>query len=259
MTTWTTAIADGRTSEITIRGYALESLVEHATFSDTVYLLLTGELPSVQQRAMIDAVLVSLAERGIAPSAMIARTVTSAGSPLQAAVAAGLLSIGDRIGGACEAAARAFAGIAADGETGLEQRAHDLVADHRARRRRIPGFGYPEHEARDPRAAMLLERASATEVRGLHCRAAELVEREIAAQLGRELPLNVNGVLAAIALDLGLTPESTRAFVLLPRVAGLVAHALEESADGPFWRGADADAVTYAGPPTRVVPDGLTR
>jgi citrate synthase len=254
MTTWNTAIADARTADITIRGYPLDALVEQVTFTDLVYLLLAGELPTAGQRAMVDAILVSLAERGIAPSSMIARSVTSAGSPLQAAVAAGLLSIGDRIGGACEQAARVFAAIAAGGEPGAPQRASEAVAEHRESRRRVPGFGYPEHESRDPRAEMLLARARATEVHGAHCEVIALVEQEVERQSGRRVPVNVNGAIAAIALDLGLTPEATRAFILIPRVAGLVAHATEEAAGPPTWRGAAAEAVDYTGPETRELP-----
>lgn len=259
MPTWETAIADARTSDITVRGYPLDSLVEHVTFADTVYLLLSGELPTRGQREMVDAILVSLAERGIAPSSMIARTVASAGSPLQAAVAAGLLSVGDRIGGACEAAARTFAGIVADGGADVRRSAADAVRELRDSRRRIPGFGYPEHESRDPRAVLLFKRAHATGVWGPHCELVGILEDEIESQSGRRIPANVNGALAAITLDMGLPAEATRAFILLPRVAGLAAHVMEETSQGARWRGADADDVSYAGPQRRELTEPYSR
>lgn len=253
MALWETAVADGRTHDITIRGYPLDSLVEGATFADLVYLLLAGDLPTRPQRQMVDAILVSLAERGIAPSSMIARSVVSSGSPVQAGVAAGLLSIGDRIGGACEQAAQLFAELVErDPAADLEL----LVREYREQGRRVPGFGYPEHESRDPRAELLCSRARELGIFGVHCEMMNALEREVESQSGRPLPANVNGALAAIILDLGLPAQSARGFILIPRVAGLIAHIVEEMAGRPAWHGADPADVQYNGPARREFPDG---
>ncbi len=46
---------DGRAGELRYRGYSIHDLAEHATFEETCYLLLKGELPSSAQLATFDA------------------------------------------------------------------------------------------------------------------------------------------------------------------------------------------------------------
>ncbi len=57
----------------------------------------------------MDAILVSSVDHGVTPpSALATRVVRSGGNPLNAAVAAGVLAIGDSHGGAIEQCARLF-------------------------------------------------------------------------------------------------------------------------------------------------------
>ncbi len=115
----------------------------------------------------------------------------------------------------------------------------------RAAGERVPGFGIPLHGA-DPRSPTLLQIADAEGVSGRYCRLARQIEREIAAAAGRAIPMNLDGVIAAVILDLGFPWQAARAFLITPRSVSLAAHYLEERAQGTRWRHLPADDISYA-------------
>lgn len=261
-TTWTTAIAEVRSDEVLIRGYKLSDLVGKVTYIDAVFLVLTGELPSQAKRDMLDAIFVALIEHGISPSTIIARMLASCGSPPQGAIAGAVLSIADWHGGSGEQLGEVLAGLTEgtaelpveERDALLHQRARQVVAEYRARKQRFEGFGHPQHKDGDPRAEMLFGIAEQLGVAGAHVQLVRMLDREIAASLGRRLPVNVTGALAALLLDLGFSWKAIRGLVIAPRTTGLLAHVVEELDQGGKWRHASADHVEYTGPPARGVP-----
>ncbi len=93
---------------IFVRGYDLtEDLIGKVSLGDVAFLELKHRLPAPQESVMFNALVVTLVEHGLTPSTIAAR-LTYFGAPeaLQAAVAAGLLGMGDRFGGSIEQAAR---------------------------------------------------------------------------------------------------------------------------------------------------------
>ena len=78
-------------------------LIGKITFTDHVWLLVTGEMPSDAQRRVLDATLVAIAEHGLVPSVQASRmTLAAAPEALQGAVAAGILGCGSVILGAAQ-------------------------------------------------------------------------------------------------------------------------------------------------------------
>src|SRR5687768_18573016 len=93
---WQTSITKVRANEILVSGYPIEQLTRERSFGDVVFLLLTGELPTGMAGRMVEAILISCCDHGLAsPSADAVRLVASCGVPLQGAVAAGVGAIGD--------------------------------------------------------------------------------------------------------------------------------------------------------------------
>jgi citrate synthase len=92
----TTNISASNANMIVVRGYDLaENLIGNVTFTDHVWLLVAGELPSNAQRKILDAMLVAIAEHGVVPSIAAARmTLAAAPESVPGAVAAGLLGCG---------------------------------------------------------------------------------------------------------------------------------------------------------------------
>src|SRR5215831_13168173 len=102
MEAWKTAIATSDETHIWIRGYDVTSLMTRAGFTDTIFLLHQGRLPNPGERKLLDAILVAVADHGAgAPSCAAARLAASGNrQSLSAAIAAGILAIGDEHGGA---------------------------------------------------------------------------------------------------------------------------------------------------------------
>src|SRR5438552_5863524 len=102
MDAWRSAIATSDATNIWIRGHAVTSLMQRATFTDTIVLLHLGRLPSPGERRLLDALLIGVADHGAgAPSCAAARLAASGNrSSISSAVAAGILAIGDDHGGA---------------------------------------------------------------------------------------------------------------------------------------------------------------
>jgi citrate synthase len=223
------------------------------SFGQAVYLILRGELPSAEVGRLMDAMLVSSIDHGATPpSALAARTLASTGASLSAAVAGGVMSINQHHGGAIEGAAsillRVVQGASTGGRT-LDQSAQAVLDEEKAADRRIPGFGHRYHN-NDPRTARLFELARAAGVSGIYLDAATAIERRFAVG-GKRLPMNVDGALGALLLQLGFPPQSMNAIFMIARTPGLAAHVLEEQSRMPPMRRIDPVAHTYDGPPGR--------
>src|SRR5882762_7543700 len=102
MEPWRTAIVDAGPTHIRVRGHDVLDLMRHATFTDLIFLLHHDRLPSAEERRLLDAILVGVADHGAgAPSCAAARLAASGNrQSLSAAIAAGILAIGDEHGGA---------------------------------------------------------------------------------------------------------------------------------------------------------------
>jgi crotonobetaine/carnitine-CoA ligase len=232
--TW---IGSTTADRITVAGRDLPAeIMGRLTLTELAYLLVTKREPTAGQTRLLDAVLVSLADHGLTPSALATRlTYTGAPEATQAAIAAGLLGAGSVFlgptGDTAEfltAALRDHAG-GADDDITLRHVAEIAVDAQRRAGRRVPGLGHPVHRDVDPRTPRLYELAAAEGLLGPHLRLLELVAEVHEARTGRRLPINGAGAGGAALADLGLPPTSVRGFVLIARTAGLVAHLTEEA------------------------------
>ena len=254
---WETQIAEVREDDVIIRGYRLSDLIGNITYTDAVFLVNTGELPTLEKRQMLDAILVALIEHGISPSTTIARTLASCGTPPQAAIAGAMLSIADWHGGSGEQLGRVLSETLAevsstevsttDFDGQLRDRAALLVDDYRSKKMKFDGFGHPQHPDGDPRGIRLLEIADDLSISGSHVVLLRLIDEEISRSLGRRLAVNVTGAIAAVLLDLNFSWRAIRGIVITARSAGLVAHIVEEIEQGGRWRHTPSDQVKYTG------------
>jgi citrate synthase len=257
---WQTALTSIAPDKILVRGFALDEMMGRLTFAEAVYLLLMGELPTPSIGKMFDAILVSSIDHGVMPpSTLAARNVATSGAPLKDSVAAGLLAFGPRHGGDIESCIRFLDGGLALTRGGRSLRdAAEAIVNHCLRNGEFPpGFGHRIH-ARDPRAARLFQMALELEVEGEHVRLIRAVERVLAdraAQFERQLPVNVDGAIAAVTADLGFPPDLANAVFLISRLPGLIAHAHEERARQAPMRQIDPKDHRYDGPTERRLPE----
>ena len=191
-----------------------------ASIAARLWSRLADAPPSPAAINTLDAALVLLADHELAASTLAARVAASAWADPYLVVLTGLSALGGALHGASAGAVEALlASIEAPEDTGtvLGER---LRADGR-----LPGFGLGVYRARDPRADAILD---------LLPRASDpdrlAVADAVVALAGRQdgpAP-NVDFALGALSVGCGLRPGSAEAIFSLARVAGLVAHAIEE-------------------------------
>ncbi len=226
-------IAYSTPDRIVVRGKDLPSeVLGHMNLGDFAFLQLTGKPATREQSTMFNAMLITLVEHGMTPSAIAAR-MTYAGAPesLQAAVAAGLCGLGSVFVGSMEGAARMLSealptpGAVAD----LEALARATVAAYRARGQILPGLGHPLHKPIDPRTPRLFELARENGVSGDYVKLMQLIGAEAERVSGKALPINATGALGAICCEFGFPVTIVRGFGVMARAVGLVGHLMEEA------------------------------
>jgi citrate synthase len=215
--------------KITVRGHDLVSeLMGVRTFTETFWMLISGKLPTPQQTRLVDAVLLALMEHGLTPQAIATRMIARCEpEAVQAAIAAGLLGIGSRFGGAMSATAILLTEIINSDDK--QATAREIIARFRKAKRSLPGFGHPQHRPDDPRSMRLFEIAREGGLAGKYVDAIHVLSREIDQAFGRHLTINTTGAIAAVLGDLGVPDAIMRGFAVVSRSAGLVAHLREEN------------------------------
>src|SRR5438128_2591339 len=220
---WKTALTYTAPNQILLRGYPLDELMGRVSFADAVYLLLMGELPTPAIGRMLNAVLVSSIDHGVTPpSTLAARNVAVSRAPLKDSVAAGILAFGPHHGGDIESCMRFLdSGLTLMRNGATMQEAAETIIEECARDHVVPpGFGHRFH-TRDPRASRLFQMALELELEGEHVRMLRAAERAMDArkeQYGREIPVNVDGAIAAICADLGFAYDLGNAVFLISRL-----------------------------------------
>lgn len=248
---WRTSIAEATDHGVNVRGYdVLTDLVGKIDFIEMFYLLLTGRMPTKGQVKVMNALFICCAEHGISPSTTVTRFIQAAGTPIQCAVAAGVMMFGDIHGGAGEEFARDIMELVASArEKGqdFESAADTYVAG----RKRISGYGHPHHPSGDPRPAVLFDMAKAENVAGDHIAMTIAIEQAIERKRGRRIGANIDAAVGAICADLGIDWRVSRALIVVPRTAGLFAHAHEEMIRESGWRNISLDQIQYDGEPLK--------
>lgn len=202
---WSTA------ERIVVRGKDLPGeILGHLNLGDMAFFELTGRAPDAKESKLFNAMVVTLVEHGVTPSALAAR-LTYLGAPeaMQAAVAAGLCGLGSVFVGSTEGVAKML----------YESTPEEVLQKYK----RVPGLGHPLHKPVDPRTRRLFEIARETGFYGKYCRAMEQIAQ------AKQLTLNATGAIGALACELGLDWRAVRGLGVMARAVGLVGHLLEES------------------------------
>jgi citrate synthase len=249
---WKTAITEIKPNQVRIRGYDVAELMGNLSFGATFYLLLKGELPTKEIGALMDAILVSSIDHGTSPpSILTTRTITSTGGALNAAVAGGVLAINQLHGGAieeCMVALKRGKELLDNGKSVFDA-AKQLLVEYKDQGKKISGYGHRIH-TKDPRTDRLFELARKAGVKGDYINLALHIINELAAK-GKELPLNVDGAIAAVLCELDFDPEIANGFFILARTGGMIAHWKEEKDREKPMRKIHPSDCDYDGPPAR--------
>ena len=257
---WRTSISKATEGHILVRGYPIEEIIEKLTTTEAHWLLLRGELPTRQQAEIFDVCLrCGMDQQFISSAAGATRFAASASRSTVSAVAAGMLATGVVTGSPRPTMEMLYAAAekAATGGLSREAAASALVADYRARRELVPGFGHPTHRGGvEPRAEALRKVVKAKGGWGEYGLLFEAIHEALQASLNRTITVNLAGMLGAVYCDLDFDPLMVEGISAVDYGWALIAHAVEEIRDGvPLRIIPDALGAVYTGPPERHIPE----
>lgn len=255
---WSTSIIDIRPGVINTRGIPIQELIGKISFPQMIWLMLRGDLPNTEQARLLEASLVAAVDHGPqAPSIAIARMSVTCGLPLNGAMASAINVLDDVHGGAGEQCLALYNSIRkllpegadipedSDIDGAVDQGLDSFIAEHG---KIIPGFGHRFHPV-DPRVAPLLalvnEAAEQGHVLGIYATIARGVERALLRRTGKPLPMNIDGVTAAVYGELGFAPALARGIFILSRSVGILSHAWEQSQQSHRIKGPMPTTIPY--------------
>lgn len=216
--------------QILVRGKDLcAELVGKMSFTEMMLFHLMGKSPTPQQVVIVDAVLITIMEHGLTPSAIAARqTYFGAPEALQGALAAGILGVGSRFAGTSGDCVRLLAEIVDAPSDKREEVARSIAERFRDAKKFVPGYGHPVHKNGDPRVSRLEEIAKEQGVEGQYIDAMYLLGDAVDAATGKKLVINASAAMGAVMAEVDIPPDIMRGLVIVSRAAGLVGHLLEE-------------------------------
>ena len=173
----------------------------------------------------IDTAMVLLADHELATSTVAVRVVASTRADPYDGVLAGLAALaGPLHGGAGELA---FALLAEAERDGAEHALNEALRWQRV----LPGFGHTVFRVGDPRAPVLLDRFADLATPSQRA----LLDSMVALAASQQIPPpNVDLGLAAMSWATGMPADAGRTIFAVARVAGWIAHYLEELAERPL-------------------------
>jgi len=187
---------------------------------------------------LLRAALVACADHELNASTFTVRCITSTGTHLFGAIAGGLAALaGPRHGGETTRVAALFdeAARADDLDRFLATRlARDEHAAAQPQRPLLSGFGHPLYPAGDPRARLLLQMLADSAPSRAPLAAVQSLAAAMRDTTGAEPTLDY--ALAALERVLGLPAGAAFTLFAVGRVAGWIAHAMEQTADGGLIR-----------------------
>lgn len=231
MSEFSTEISVVEPGRVLIRGYSHAEIIGRLPYASAAYLTLVGRLPTEPEARLVDAILTSLLDHGWVASTITAARYIASGNPqLIPAVAGGILAAGQNTlspadsFGLLEAVARRRE----ESRLSTADAARVTVERLIAGRRRVPGLGHPVHKASDFRSDVLFTLARELGLAGESVVMFEAVRTATQQVTGRLLPINIDGCLACLGRDLGLSANQVVGLAILAVLPGLIAHAIEE-------------------------------
>jgi len=232
---WETKISDVGFHKINIRGYPLDDMIRKLSFSEIVYLTIRGELPTPEQKRVMDAALCSIVDHGLfTPTSLAARVITSA-SPdtIIPAIAGGMLTIGSVTASPQDTGRLILYAHQKMTKQNLkkEEVARQIVEEYGMKKKRLPGIGHPLHPSGDPRAIALKEIAVENGMWSEKSETYEEIVKLFSDMVRKQLPINIDGMLGCVLTELGFSPKEMAGIAAISFMPGIIAHAVEESAN----------------------------
>ncbi len=247
-----TTISDDRGDEPLYDGYPASELINKGyQIPHVIGLLWNKKLASAQEAEIIKRIIMLSADHGPCVSgALVTIIAAGAGINMAQGVAAGMMMIGPRFGGAVTDAGKWF-------KYAVDQKlAPEAFLDYmKANVGPVPGIGHRVKSVKNPdkRVSELVSYVKSLAIPMPHLDFALQVEKITTAKKDT-LILNVDGTIAAILVDLGYPVESLNGFFILARTIGFIGHWIDQKRQGSRLIRLFDYLVNYATPKRREVP-----
>jgi citrate synthase len=196
--------------------------------------MLTGKMPSAVAEKVLDVCLILHADHTMNASTFTTRVVGSTLADPFATISAAIGALsGPLHGGANEGVMHMLR------EIGSIDAVPAYIDKAVSEKQKIMGFGHRVYKTTDPRATVLKKYGSqiASENKNPLFDIAVAVEKRVTDQLGEKgIWPNVDFYSGLVYHDIGLTPDMFTPFFAVARVAGWVAHWLEQMQDNRIFR-----------------------
>ncbi|MFV1951432.1 MAG: citrate/2-methylcitrate synthase [Nitrospinota bacterium] len=224
-------ICDDRGEEPLYVGYPASELIDKGyTIAHTIGLLWNKKLPSPDEAEIIKRIIILSADHGPCVSGALTTIIAAcAGIGLSQAVAAGLIMIGPRFGGAVTEAGRWFR----YGSENYKGEIDSFLVYMKANVGPVPGIGHRVKSMHNPdkRVKELISYVKSLDISTPVLDFAMEVEHRTL-QKRPNLILNVDGTMAAILVDIGFPLETLNGFFILARTIGLIGHWVDQKQQG---------------------------
>ena len=191
-----------------------------------IFELLSGKTPKESQLKVFETILnISIDHGPETPSALEVVKTAKEGKLITQSVAAGILQINDYHGGAIEPAMELLYRVKNE-----KLEVKNLVREYISLDRRIPGFGHRIYKV-DPRSQLLFELAQKEKISHEYIKLAKEIEKELSVVKKRELPVNIDGAIAAILCGFGWDSSLGKAVFVIARTPGLIGQYLNAKRD----------------------------
>jgi len=249
-----TTISDDRGDEPLYCGYPASDLINKGyDISHVIGILWNKKLPTDKEAEVIKRIIMLSADHGPCVSGALATIIAAcAGIGLSQSVAAGLIMIGPRFGGAVTDASKWF-------HYGLVNYPNDIPGFLEYMKKNVgpvPGIGHRVKSLKNPdkRVAELKKCVKELDLRSPHLDYALAVE---AVTTGKKdnLILNVDGCIACVLTDMGFAADSLNGFFILARTIGMIGHWIDQNREGSRLIRMYNYLVNFATPARREAPE----
>ncbi len=245
-------ISDDRGEEPLYYGYPASDLINKGyDISHIIGLLWNKRLLTRQEAEIVRRIIMLSADHGPCVSGALATIIAAcAGIGISQAVAAGLIMIGPRFGGAVTDAGKWFK-HAVDHRLSVDE----FLAYMKSNVGPVPGIGHRVKSLKNPdkRVKELVGYVKSLNI-STPCLDFALAVEQVTTTKKDNLILNVDGTMAAILVDLGFPVESLNGFFILARTIGLVGHWIDQKQQNSRLIRLFDYLVNYASPKRREAP-----
>lgn len=176
---------------------------------------------------LVDSIMAAAADHGPdTASAMNVRNSISTGNSISHGVAAGLLGLGPKHGLAISPAMQFFYTYIQHPDI------PSLLVEMKEQGRYVPGYGHKVYTNVDPRSQALFTRATELGLSGIYSEFAMKVHAALQECSSKELPLNIDGAIAAVLCDLDVDASRGNGLFISARTIGLLYQGYDEATSG---------------------------